>query len=282
MAATNIFITLHKRNKKTDNIEINSNMAEEKRKTFIYQGFLKQTVNWKDLRFYQKSEVLYHLTYVFCKRYLSTYGDRTVDQMVQSARSGKQNIVEGSEDGLTSTSMEIHLINIARSSIGELRQDYLDYLKSRHLHLWTQSHERYQPMQNFTRCHNQLSDYEVFFQKWSAEEMCNTAITLCHQVDTMMNRYIKVLEQKFVSEGGIKERMHKARTRYRQQQDKEYAEMKRTIPLLESQLQSAQEEIIHWKSAYADLKARALKSYYNQQEEISDLKEQILKLQQQI
>ena len=72
-------------------------------------GFFRQVTNWKELRFYQKTEVLYQLTYVFCERFLPKYGDRTVDQMIQAARSGKQNIVEGAEDGKMSNEMELKL-----------------------------------------------------------------------------------------------------------------------------------------------------------------------------
>ena len=71
---------------------------------------LRRSANWKNLYFYQKAETLYRLTFVFCERFMDKYGDRTVDQMVQSARSGKQNIVEGSEDGKTSTEMEVNLL----------------------------------------------------------------------------------------------------------------------------------------------------------------------------
>lgn len=77
---------------------------------------LLEGANWKKLRFYQKSEALYQMTFVFCDRFLPKHGDRTVDQMVQAARSGKQNIIEGSEDGKTSTEMELKLLNVARSS----------------------------------------------------------------------------------------------------------------------------------------------------------------------
>ena len=74
-----------------------------------FDGVFRKTSNWKTLRFYQKSEVIYQMTFVFCERFLPHHGDRTVDQMVQAARSGKQNIVEGSEDGKTSTAMELNL-----------------------------------------------------------------------------------------------------------------------------------------------------------------------------
>ncbi len=88
------------------------------------ESVLRKQTNWKSLWFYQKTVVLYQMTYVFTQRFLPAYGDRTVDQMVQAARSGKQNIVEGSADGVTSMEMELKLLNVARSSIQELLEDY--------------------------------------------------------------------------------------------------------------------------------------------------------------
>ena len=230
-----------------------------------FQSIFRRVPKWQDLWFYQKSEVLYQMTFVFCERFLLKFGDRTVDQMLQAARSGKQNIVEGSEDGKTSTEMELKLLNVARSSIGELRQDYEDFLKSRNLHIWNREDSRFQPMQEFTKAHNTLADYEPFFQKWSAEEMANVGLTLCYQVDTMMNKYMEGLERTFVTQGGIKERMHQARTGYRQQQDERLAELEKLVPQLQEQLAEAQ-------AAYQDLKQRALKAYHEQQAEIERLK----------
>ena len=95
------------------------------------------------------------------QRFLPAHGDRTVDQMVQAARSGKQNIIEGTEDGETSTEMHIKLLNVARGSIQELREDYYDYIKTRSLTVWTSSNERYTSMQDFCRSHNRSEDNEV-------------------------------------------------------------------------------------------------------------------------
>ena len=103
---------------------------------------LRKPADWKNLRFYQKTDALYQLTVIFCRRFLPKYGDRTVDQMIQAARSGKQNIIEGSEDGKTSTEMELKLINVARSSVSELREDYRDYLNKKSLSIWQDSHPR--------------------------------------------------------------------------------------------------------------------------------------------
>lgn len=180
---------------------------------------LKKAVVWKELFFYRKSDALYQITVEFCKRFLPAHGDRTVDQMVQAARSGKQNIVEGSEDGQTSSEMEIKLMNVARGSLQELRADYQDYLNTHHLSVWSKDSERQQRLRDFCHSHNDYSDYEPLLAKMNDEEMANMALTLCHQTDKMMCVYIEKLEERFVKEGGIKERMHAARTGYRQEVD---------------------------------------------------------------
>ncbi len=188
-----------------------------------YKSIFKPTANWHNLHLYQKSDVLVQLTGVFCRRFLPPYGDRTVDQMVQAARSGKQNIVEGSEDGKTSTEMELKLLNVARASIGELREDYEDYLKGYSLPLWDNKHPRFDGMLSFCREHYDYADYEKLAEKMSAEEFCNMAITVCRMTDKMLVSYLAHLEQRFVTEGGIKERMHSARTGYRQELDAKFA-----------------------------------------------------------
>jgi four helix bundle protein len=91
--------------------------------------------DYQTLLSYQKSEVVYQITFRFCQRFLKK-GDRTIDQMVQAARSGKQNIVEGSKAATTSKEMEIKLTNVARASLEELLEDYRDFLKVRDLPIW--------------------------------------------------------------------------------------------------------------------------------------------------
>ncbi len=204
---------------------------------------LLEGANWKKLRFYQKSEALYQMTFVFCERFLPKHGDRTVDQMVQAARSGKQNIIEGSEDGKTSTEMELKLLNVARSSIHELREDYKDYLLSRKLSLWDKQHSRYQGMHSFTKAHNKLSDYAPFFNKWNDEEMANIGYTMCCQIDVMMNGYLATLQDRFRKEGGMKERMHRVRTGYREDQDRKMKEMEATIRRQEQRIKELEEEL---------------------------------------
>ena len=115
-------------------------LPEEKHQTA--KDVLRRNTIYTELHFYQKTDVIFQLTYIFCKRFLPKYGDRTVDQMVQAARSSKQNIVEGIEDGSTSTEMELKLLNVARGSLRELREDYDDYVHTRGLTCWGKDHPR--------------------------------------------------------------------------------------------------------------------------------------------
>ena len=214
------------------------------------RNVLKKAVVWNELYFYRKSDAIYQLTVEFCKRFLPAHGDRTVDQMVQAARSGKQNIVEGSEDGQTSSEMEIKLLNVARGSLQELRLDYQDYLNTHHLPMWLADSERQQRLREFCHSHNDYSDYAPFAAKMSDEGMANLLLTLCHQTDKMMCSYIEKLEHRFVTEGGIKERMYAARTGYRQTVDAhvqaleaENQQLKTKVKALEEELKKALERL---------------------------------------
>lgn len=263
----------------------------------IIPSVLKQQANWDALFFYQKSDVIYQLTFAFCDRFIHLYKDRTRDQVIQAARSCKQNIVEGLADGVTSTEMQLKLLNVARASLKETREDFEDYLKSRHLLFYRKGEDRYDKMLSYCRYHNKLEDYEPFFSKWSDEEMCNCAITLCHMVDKMLMSFLAKLDREFVTEGGIKERMYKARTGYRQKQDERLKQLEEENPRLikqildlKGQLEEQKEDqkrlmeeqkakledalslAAKWQAAYEDLKKRALKAYYEQQAEIERLK----------
>lgn len=266
----------------------------------IIPSVLKQQANWDALFFYQKSDVIYQLTFAFCDRFIHLYKDRTRDQVIQAARSCKQNIVEGLADGVTSTEMQLKLLNVARASLKETREDFEDYIKSRHLLFYRKGEERYDKMLTYCRYHNKLEDYEPFFSKWSDEEMCNCAITLCHMIDKMLMSFLAKLDREFVTEGGIKERMYKARTGYRQKQDERLKQLEEENPRLIKQILELKEQLENqkkqlenqkrqlenqkkqledalslatkWQAAYEDLKQRALKAYYEQQAEIERLK----------
>lgn len=150
-----------------------------------------------------------------------------------------------------------------------------DYLKSRYLQMYMPGDSRYNVMVDYCRWHNKLIDYEPYFLQWTDEQMCNYALTLCHFIDKMMMSFLKTLEREFIKEGGIKERMHKARTGYRQKQDEKLKQLEAECSRLEQALKEARTEAEKWKAAYNDLKQRALKAYYSQQEEIKRLKEKL-------
>lgn len=240
---------------------------------------LSKQTNWEKLYFYQKADVVYQLSFVFCDRFIHLYKDRTRDQVIQAARSCKQNIVEGLADGITSTEMQLKLLNVARASLKELKEDFEDYIKSRHLRFYSQEGSEYAPMLEYCRTHNRLSDYEPFFMQWSDEETCNYGITLCHMIDKMMMSFLERLDHEFVTEGGIRERMYRARTGYRQQQDErlkqleaENPQLRQRIAELEAQLEASQQANSQWQTAYHDLRQRALNAYNKQKAEIEELK----------
>lgn len=224
---------------------------------------LQNEVPVRNLYFYQKTEVAYVLTFHFVKRFLPAKGDRTVDQMLQAARSGKQNIIEGLADGITSTEMQLKLLNVARSSLKELRADYEDYLQTRHLNVWNTQHPRYDEMLQFCRNHNLVADYEPFFTKWNDEELCNIALTLLHMTDKMMKTYLTALDKQFVTQGGIKERMYAARTGYRKGQEEELKRLReenkylrQQVPILEQQIEHLLNEKRHLEVLLAQARGR--------------------------
>ena len=177
-------------------------------------GFLDSGGDYRNLIFYKKTKVLYDMTYWYQDRYL-VRGDRTKDQMEQAARSGKQNIAEGHSDGMTSMEMELKLVNTARGSLIELREDYEDQLRVHGLKMWDRSHPRYEKMLQFCYHHHQPEDYRPFFERWSKEEFCNVALTLIHQADKGLMTYLRAVEKSFLEEGGLKEKMSAARKKVR-------------------------------------------------------------------
>jgi len=179
---------------------------------------MRKAVVYTELRFYKRSDVLYQLTQVFCQRYLPRYGDRTVDQMVQAARSTKQNIAEGSTDGQTSTETEMKLLGIARGSNQELLEDYQDYLKRKGMTEWFGRNERFDRLHRFCQEHTLWEDYRPLTERMNDEELANMAICLCHQVDKAMAKYLERKDREFTTEGGIRERMTAARLGQRETQ----------------------------------------------------------------
>ncbi len=181
-------------------------------------SILRKAVVVEKLNYYRRSDILHQLTIAFCRRFLPACGDRTVDQMVQAARSTKQNIVEGHSDGQTSVETEVRLLGIARGSCRELLQDYQDYMAAHGLSEWKGTNPRFAPLHRFCRDKTDLSDYQPHFARWTDDEMANCALCLAHMVDKALTTVIAQKDEEFVTQGGIKERMTAARLAYRTDQ----------------------------------------------------------------
>lgn len=176
--------------------------------------FLKPKGNYRNLIVFQKTECIYDITYYFAHKYFAK-GDRTIDQMVQAARSGKQNIAEGAAASVTSTETEIKLMNVARASLQELLLDYEDYLRVNNLELWAYDTPKASQTRAACTAHNDSAYYREAIQERSAETIANIAITLIHQADVLLGRLLDRLQRDFVTGGGIREQMTRARLDYR-------------------------------------------------------------------
>ena len=176
--------------------------------------FIRQDNNYRTLKAFQKAECVYDVTYYFANKFL-TKGDRTIDQMVQAARSGKQNLAEGNIDGVTSKEMEIKLTNVNRASLHELLLDYEDYLRVRGLEQWTFNDPRCVQTREFCKRHLDSAVYREKIKDRSDETIANIAITLIHQCDVLIKGLIEWQKKNFLENGGIKEEMYRARKAYR-------------------------------------------------------------------
>jgi four helix bundle suffix protein len=185
----------------------------------MVQDFLPQRGNYRNLIAFQKTECIYDITYFFAHKYLSK-GDRTIDQMVQAARSGRQNIAEGSAAYTTSKETEIKLLNVARASLQELLLDYEDYLRVRDLTKWDMADERSIQTRRVCFQHNDSEFYRERIKTRSDEVICNIAITLIHQADVLLRKLIEKCKSDFLQNGGIREEMSRARINFRNSQNK--------------------------------------------------------------
>ncbi len=178
------------------------------------KDFIRQDNNYRTLKAFQKAECVYDVTYYFANKFLQK-GDRTIDQMVQAARSGKQNLAEGNIDGVTSKEMEIKLTNVNRASLHELLLDYEDYLRVRGLEQWPYNDPRCVQTREFCKRHLDSAVYRKKIKDRSDETIANIAITLIHQCDVLIKGLIEWQKKNFLENGGIKEEMYKARKAYR-------------------------------------------------------------------
>lgn len=182
------------------------------------EGFIPIHGGYKNLFTYQKSEIIYDGTIYFTRRFFQKY-DRTIDQMVQAARSGKQNIVEASMASGTSKEMEIKLTNVARASLEELKIDFQDFLRTNKLPIWDKEHRLTTRFREINKTPN--ATYETYQKAIEHEqpEICaNSMICLININSYLLAQQIKSLEKAFINEGGLKERMTKARLNIRNNQ----------------------------------------------------------------
>ena len=166
--------------------------------------------DYKELICYQKAEAIFDLTNLFTERYLKK-GDRTIDQMIQAARSGKQNIVEGYTAGATSAETELKLFNVAKASSLELLTDYEDYLRVRGLRQWEKGSKELTAAQRLGREHNDTKYWMALAATRGDETIANLAIVLIRQNDYLLYKYLQAVSQRFVEEGGFREKLTRVR-----------------------------------------------------------------------
>ena len=167
---------------------------------------------YKNLIVYRKSDVIYEGTVLFCRRFLPPRGDRTIDQMIQAARSCKQNIAEGSAAGVTSMETAIKLTNVAKASFLELLLDYEDFLRVRNFRQWEKDSREVTYLRRKTTDSSIPDQWYVDLAKSRpAETVANMAIVFLHQEDYLLQAQLDALEKKFLAQGGFKEQMFTAR-----------------------------------------------------------------------
>ena len=161
-------------------------------------------MSYRDLKSYQQATIIYDFTAEFCNFYIDKKS-RTTDQMIQAARSGKQNIVEGSSNR-TSEKSELKLLGVARASFQELLEDYEDFLRQRNLRLWLKDSAEAREIRALVYKSNRTyKAYRSYLE--NQESAANTAICLINQVNFLLDRQIKSLENQFIKQGGYSENL---------------------------------------------------------------------------
>ena len=180
--------------------------------------FIPPHGGYEDLLSFQKARIVYDGTVWFCKQYLERR-DRTNDQMVQAARSGKQNILEGSQASGTSKATEIKLTNVARASLEELLEDYRDFLRVRGLPLWSKDSREAMFVRKLGKTKDaSYETYRTYIETRPPEVAANILICLIHQTNYLLDQQIRHLEKAFLEGGGLREHMTHARLAERSRQ----------------------------------------------------------------
>lgn len=170
---------------------------------------------YRELQSYRMAEIVYDATIVFCDRFIDRRS-RTHDQMVQAARSGKQNIAEGSMASGTSKKTELKLIGVARASLEELLLDFQDYLRQKGLPLWSKDNPNAKEVRKLCYQKNRsYSTYKTYIEASLPEVAANTIICLIHQTNYLLDQQLRALEKEFLKNGGFTERLYRTRSQMR-------------------------------------------------------------------
>jgi len=179
------------------------------------EGFIDPHGGFRELKSYQMSEIVYDATAAFCDRWIGRRS-RTHDQMVQAARSGKQNIAEGSMASGISKKIELKLVGVARASLEELLLDYQDFLRQRSLPIWGKNHPQAQKIRKLAYASNRsYMTYRPYVEGSSPEIAANAMLCLIHQTNFLLDQQLRQLEKKFLEEGGFTEKLYRTRMRAR-------------------------------------------------------------------
>jgi len=171
--------------------------------------------DYQTLLSFHKAEVVYDITFRFAHKYLAK-NDRTVDQMIQAARSGKKNVLEGSKASITSKETELKLTNVGRASLEELLDDYRDFLRVREHGEWDKNSKEALYVRRLGRKIPQTYElYREFVETRPPETIANIAICLIHQANYLIDQQLRRLEKDFLEQGGLRERMTRARLAHR-------------------------------------------------------------------
>jgi len=204
---------------------------------------LRPSGGYRNLRSFLATTVIYDATVSFCERFINKRS-RLVDQMVQAARSGRQNIAEGSRAAATSSQTELRLVNVARASLDELLLDFEDFLRQRGMRQWTKDDPEAIAVRGVgARLHHDSTDwadptdleaYSEWLQNTDPAVVANALICLIHQANYLLDQQIRALEQSFIHEGGYSEQLAAARLKKRTSDHRSYrsdpTDKNRTLP----------------------------------------------------
>jgi four helix bundle suffix protein len=179
-----------------------------------WSGVVGPHGGYSSLKSYRSAEIVYDATVVFCDRHIDRRS-RTHDQMVQAARSGKQNIAEGSMASGTSRKTELKLIGVARASLEELLLDYLDYLRQHELPVWQKGDPRAQAVRLLAYSENRsYTTYKSYLES-TPEVAANALVCLVHQTNFLLDQLLRQLDEQFLKKGGFTEKLYRARIQRR-------------------------------------------------------------------